>query len=115
MKSILVFLTSLFISGQAMALQCQVIVVTEEEHIEENFVAPATSQGHNVPEMTVTGQRHEVTAMADGKWLGLSWRKDGELLAESISLIRDVTSQPRVLLIYNPVNVDEQISLDCQD
>jgi hypothetical protein len=111
------FIYSIFVLSLqlAQALSCQLLVITEQEFIEENFVASSTSQGHDVPEMTVKGAAHEVTAMADGKWLGLNWRKHGEMLAESISLLRDVTGQPRVLLVYNPQNTEEQISINCAD
>lgn len=94
-------------------ISCTVIVITEAETFEKKFKANVVSQGHNVPEVVVEGKHTTVTAMADGKWLGLSWSINGELVAESINLIRDAIEQPRVLIQYNPKNVAEQISLDC--
>ena len=89
------------------------MVITAEEFLEQKFEAPNGSQGHGGPEQNVKGKVNEVITMADGKWLGISWWKNGELIAESINLIRDVIAQPRVLIVYNPKNVEEQVSLDC--
>ncbi len=114
MKSI-IFIFILLTALNSQALNCEVLVITDKEFIEETFIAPVESQGHDVPEMTVTGTNHEVTAMADGKWLGLSWRSNSVLVAESISLIRDVTTQPRVLIMYNPQNTEEQVSINCNE
>ncbi len=112
---LLLLIPVLLLSLQSQAIQCEVIFITQEVTTSETFPVSSSSQGHDVPEMTFTAQNHEVTAMADGKWLGLSWRKDTVLVAESISLIRDVTTQPRVLIMYNPANVDEQVSINCAD
>jgi hypothetical protein len=97
----------------AMAIDCNVIVYTQEEVIEKSFKAPMVSEGHDVPEFTFKSTINEVTAMADGKWLGITWSKNNEIIAESINLIRDMIDQPRVLIIYNPKNREEQVSLDC--
>lgn len=94
-------------------LSCTIIVVTGAETFEKKFSTSPYSQGHSVPEFVAEGKRSKITAMADGKWLGLSWFLDDELIAESISLIRDTIKQPRVLILYNPQNQDEQVSLDC--
>ncbi len=114
MKTLLV-LFSFLMSVSAFGLECEVLVITGEEFLEQKFEAPMASQGHGGPEQTVKGEVNEVTTMADGKWLGISWRKNGELIAESINLIRDMISQPRVLIVYNPKNVDEQVSINCAE
>jgi hypothetical protein len=36
----------------AMAIDCNVIVYTQEEVIEKSFKAPMVSEGHDVPEFT---------------------------------------------------------------
>lgn len=110
---ILIFAAVLITSLSVQALECNVIIVTDQEVVEGSFEAPIKSQGHNVPEQTVEGKINKVSAMADGKWLGISWSQNEELIAESINLIRDSISQPRVLIVYNPKNVDEQVSIDC--
>lgn len=109
------FLTILSANIHAQALQCDIYIATDDGYSEESFYAPSTSSGHNVPEMTVSLMDHKITAMADGKWLGLNWTKGEEVIAESISLLRDVTAVPRVLMIYNPKNFNEVVSLTCSD
>ena len=95
------------------AIDCEVLIITDQEFVEGTLEAPSASQGHNVPEKVIKGESNEVVAMADGKWLGISWKQKGELIAESINLLRDLADQPRVLIVYNPKNTHEQVSISC--
>lgn len=94
-------------------LTCNVIVVAEDEYIEKELKVMKVTKGHGAPELSVEGKTNQVTAMADGKWLGLKWLKNGKLVAESVNLIRNESDQPRVLIMYNPNNTDEQVSIGC--
>ena len=105
---------SILFSSQLWANECNVIVYTDSETLEKSFNAPKYSEGHKVPEMSLSGKANEVIVMADAKWLGISWHQSGQLIAESVTLIRDIVSMPRALIIYNPKNTDEQVSLDCE-
>ncbi len=112
MKALITILTIL-ISQSALAITCNALIVTDSEFVEKSYEAPDSSKGHDVPEIIVKGEQNELTVMADGKWLGMSWRQNGELIAESVNLIRVEITQPRVLIMYNPKNTNEQVSLDC--
>ncbi len=105
---------SLLMSMQALALDCQILVITDQETLEKNVVAPKEGPGHGAPEFTVTGQYNEVTAMADGQWLGIQWKQNDQIIAETLTVLRDPADQPRTLLVYNPNNVEEQTSISCQ-
>ncbi len=105
---------ALLTSVQVLALDCQILVITDQETLEKNVVAPQEGPGHGAPEFTVAGQWNQVTAMADGQWLGIQWKQNDQVIAETLTVLRDPSDQPRTLLVYNPNNLEEQASVSCQ-
>lgn len=99
------------------SFDCQLLVITKEKPSfpDQNFKAPVKADsGHGGDERTfkAEGNPNEVTIIVDGKWLGLSWWKYGEVVAEALFVVTDF-SQDRVAIVYNPKNRDEQVSLNC--
>lgn len=112
MKFILI-ITTLLLSQAALALECHITVVTDKETLENTFTALEQSAGHGAAGPAINGQFNRVEVKADGMWLGINWTQDGELVAESISVIGSSSEKARVLIVYNPKNNNEQVSLDC--
>lgn len=113
MKTALIILSILF-TQTSWALDCQVQIITDQEYVINDLVVPLEGPGHGAPEVEVMGEFNQVTAMADGQWLGLRWEQSGVLVAESLNVLRDVVTQPRTMIVYNPKNTEEQVSISCQ-
>ncbi len=114
MRHLLTLLT-LFTTLGVQALDCEILLVTEDEFLEMNIEAPMEAAGHGAPEYELKGDSNIVTAMADGQWLGIRWTKKGEVVAETLTVLKTPVNQPRTLLVYNPKNTDEQASISCQE
>lgn len=119
-------LTSLFLA-QAFAVpgsvpkpiyKCRVAVIADDlpNGFGEAFleVPEQASESHGGKIFEKIFDSHKVSVMADGKWLGISWERNGAVVAEAISLIGPTPSkESRVLIAYFPGNPREQAQLDC--
>lgn len=110
----LFLLLALLVSSKALALNCEILVITDKEFLEKTITAPMEAVGHGAPEYHLKGESNEVTVMADGQWLGIRWSQNGEVIAETLNVLKTPVNQPRTLLVYNPKNTDEQASISCQ-
>lgn len=113
MKAFLVLIT-LLTSQSVFAINCTAMVLTATEELEKRLNVPFVNDGHGGSEFMIQGQENRVLIMADGKWLGIRWEQNGEAIGESVTLLRDAVTQPRVLIMYNPNNLDEQVSISCE-
>lgn len=82
------------------------------EHLFQVPVKGTSSHGGEPIEFMDGNQK--LTVLADGKWLGISWWIGEKRIAETVTVIGNATTEPRVLIAYDPENPGEnQASLDC--
>lgn len=95
--------------------ECRLIVAASEpsHSLEKNFMADYASGSHGGREHQFSNGIHEVTLQASNNWMALRWVKNGELVAEGLSAISKASDFDRVMILRNPKNSDEQVSLDC--
>lgn len=68
---------------------------------------------HGGSERTFVFENHEVVVVANDRWLGLAWWVDGEKVGESVTLSTATHVQSRVVLLMNPKNDYERVSITC--
>lgn len=82
---------------------------------EVNFVRPAIEEGkHGGDPIRYAAGPFEVYLLVDGKWRSVSWWREGKVIAEAITLAQDIYPSDHVVILYNPENREEQVSLNCQ-
>lgn len=116
-------LLSLFISVKVSAAElklvpnyeCQLIVVVDEksENMHEKFMADYASGSHGGREYRFNKGPQSVTVMASNNWMAIHWERAGQVIAEGHFAISKPSDFHRVILMLNPKNLDEQVSLDC--
>ncbi len=102
--------------GEVKNYSCTVIVVADDltdGSMEKTFDVLGSSASHGGNEILFEAENHEVTLLSNGKWMGISWKRDGELLAETVVARSDENQASQTMIVYNPANVDEQVSLSC--
>lgn len=95
--------------------ECQVIVFVDstEEHIQRKFMADHASGGHGGREYHFSNETQSVTVMASHNWMAVRWEQKKKLIAEGHFVISKSSDFDRVVLLKNPNNVNEQVTLDC--
>ena len=56
----------------------------------------------------------EADVTVDGKWMLLTWIKNGKTVASGTFVLGSSTTDARAAIFYNPENSDEQMALDCE-
>lgn len=100
----------------ASAMECTVRVIAEDIQAgygEATFEVPLNGGGHGGEERTYSFAPYEVTTIADGKWMGLSWWRGEELIAEGIFVVTAANIEARVAIMYDPKNRENQVAMDC--
>jgi hypothetical protein len=89
------------------------IVEAEGEGGEFHFVVKHKDDSHGGQELTYSVRNHELTFLANGTWLGLSWMRNKEKIAEGVFVIGSTEIiENRVAILYDPKSED-QVSLSC--
>ena len=70
--------------------------------------------GHGGSERSFTFENHEVTVIANDRWMGIAWWMDGKKLGEAVTLSTVSNAQSRVMLLMNPDNENERVSITCE-
>lgn len=68
---------------------------------------------HGGPERSFKFKNHEVVVVANDRWLGLAWWVNGKKIGESVTLSTATNAQSRVVLLMNPKNEYERVSITC--
>lgn len=94
---------------------CQVILAaeSEEESFEEHFLADYASGSHGGREYEFKRKGHVLTVLASNNWMAIHWEKEGETVAEGHFVVSEAAGFHRVILLINPKNRNQQVSLDC--
>lgn len=93
---------------------CRLIFAGENSSYEKEFLVihdPAASHGGEPQQFTYL--KHTFVVLSDAKWMGLNWRYGDAVLAESVFTQSLDSKDSRVLLVFNPNNTEEQVSLSC--
>lgn len=98
-------------------LDCTVRVVADdikEGSGEAKFNTPIVShETHGGEQRKFTFAPYDVMVLADGKWLGISWWRGEDLIAEGVFVIGNPSKESRVAVFYDPKDRSKMVSLDC--
>jgi hypothetical protein len=103
-------------SGELVSYDCKVIVVGsgDDDLLQQNFFTMQNStSAHGALQRTYENKVHKVIVMADGRWMGFMWYKNGKLVAQSVFCQSEQVVEARALILYNPEDPNDQASLDC--
>jgi hypothetical protein len=96
--------------------ECKVIIVAKDlpngSDVKE-YVAPALTGSHGGSGFEFTFENHKVGILSDAKWMAISWMRDGKYLAKATFASSLENQGAQVLILGNPADDEEQVSLDC--
>lgn len=94
---------------------CQLIVVTSDDSrsFQKKFQADYYSGSHGGRDFTFENGTEKVILQASNNWMSLNWFSGDQLLAAGLSASSEPTMGSRALIVVNPLNSEEQVSLDC--
>jgi hypothetical protein len=98
-------------------LQCHVMVFATDltnGMAETEYAAPLSSGAHGGKDYAFKFQDHQVAVNSDGKWLNITWVHKGILVAMGTSVRSENVQNAAVMILYNPNNQDEQVSVNCE-
>lgn len=76
-------------------------------------IGPETST-HGGQEYTFTFGRHEVVTIANARWRGITWYRDGKIIAAALTVSDEDLLGSKVQMVMNPEKSDsEMIFLEC--
>lgn len=58
-------------------------------------------------------QEYKISAISNARWFGIVWSKNGTPIARAMNVRSDDMTKPQAMMVYNPTNDDEEVSLDC--
>jgi hypothetical protein len=111
--------TAIGLSAPALekSYNCTVLILADDlkEYAEFPFVVGGASQegSHGGEPKVFTAENHTVTVLANGRWLGISWSRGGELVSETLTARSDDNLGSQALIVYNPKNLNEQVDIVC--
>lgn len=80
---------------------------------EVTFPRPLQGGAHGGQPNSYTFGKHTVEALIDSKWRNLTWWIDGKLVAATVSAKSEVVAGYDTVILYNPANTDEEVSVAC--
>lgn len=95
---------------------CTVLVIADDlkEVGEFHFTMDAVAdESHGGSPKVFSIEKHQITVLTTGRWMAISWSRSGELLSETVTARSDDNAGSQVLIVYNPKNTNEQVSLGC--
>gem|GEM_PF-1670539 len=94
---------------------CEVIAIAGEakDVLDQKFKADYASGMHGGREYTFENSVQKVTLLASNNWMAVRWEKNGEVIAFGHYATSKPSDDYRVILMLNPKNEEEQVSLEC--
>ena len=96
---------------------CQVIIVAKDvvdgSVTFKYQVTPQNNGSHGGIEYPFASGNHKVSVLSNGRWLGISWWRSDVLVAETVFARSEDNMGSEALIIYNPADQEEQVSVDC--
>lgn len=96
--------------------ECRLLLVASDvkQGGDWSFTAGKTSDGHGGEASVYAQGEHELTIVANKQWLGISWKRKGVKIAESVFVLGSTDkTKNRVAVVYDPSDSGDQISLGC--
>jgi hypothetical protein len=81
--------------------------------LEESFIADSDNTIHRAGTRTFSKDDYQVDVVANDGWMGLTWKKGTRLIGSALTGVANVTGPNRVLILPNPENPGDQVSLTC--
>lgn len=100
-------------------IDCFIIGALDEDEnsgFDFNFsvsVNDANRGSHGGEEKTFEYKNNKVVAVANDRWLGLAWWVGDKKIGETVTLSTSLDSKSRVLVLINPENEYERVSITC--
>lgn len=96
--------------------ECRLLLVAtgDVKNGEFSFVVARDGGAHGGQEFSFKEGGHEVSLIADGKWMGLRWMKGEKTIARSVFVVGAAGPvDHRVAILFDPEIEDNQVSLSC--
>lgn len=96
--------------------ECRLMLILEDnkhEEIDEKFLADYGSRGHGGMERIYENGRNKVIVQASNNWMAIQWEQSGKIVTAGHFVISKPSDFHRVVIMMNPKNTYEQVSLDC--
>jgi hypothetical protein len=96
---------------------CQVVLVAKDVpaggQVFKYEVTTENLGNHGGREFPFAAGEHRISALSNGRWLGISWWRGEELLGQTIYARNEANQGSEALVVYNVKDQEEQVSLDC--
>lgn len=117
--AILTFVSFTAVANQRPGLQtCRVMIVDKDlpqGAYEITYDVPEVARdGHGGEPVDIESGPHRVEVSVDGRWRNLVWFKGDSLVAKVITLNEKIYDTQHVVILANPQDDDEQLSLGCE-
>jgi hypothetical protein len=89
------------------------VVGSPSDEIEKEFKVNLKGESHGGDPFSFQSARQQVNVTADGTWLVVEWTVDGKVLAKGMVAQSSDLVGHRALVLYNPRDDGEQVSLSC--
>jgi hypothetical protein len=89
------------------------VVSSPTDEIEKEFKVSLKGSPHGGDPFSFQSARQQVNVTADGTWLVVEWTVDGKVLAKGMVAQSSDLVEHRALVLYNPRDDGEQVSLSC--
>lgn len=96
--------------------ECRLLLVVpaDVKNGEFSFVVARDGGAHGGQEFSFKEGGHEISLIADGKWMGLRWMKGEKTIARGLVVVGSGTPvDHRVAIFFDPDSEDNQVSLSC--
>ncbi len=111
------FLVSPWASAAPEAYQCRLLIAADDlaEGGDWTFPGDTSEEGHGGKISVFTAPPYEVQVLGNAQWMGISWFRKGEKIAEGVFVLgSDDRAAHRVAILYDPADSDRQVSLGCE-
>lgn len=93
---------------------CRAAIIAGDDILEFTFQAPPIGEGgHGGAPFEFKSGEHFLGVIADGHWRGISWSRNGQLVAEAVTASKSFFSSGQAFIVYNPKNTNEQAYVTC--
>ena len=104
--------------GESKEFLCNIILYSEDdqEMIDTKITIKDKAASHGGPYklLTSVGGVNQIRFAIDGRWIKLQWYVSQKLVAAGIMVISDSVAVHRGVILYNPSNLEDQLSVGCE-
>ena len=99
--------------------KCEIILYRQApaKGFSQVFMSSYSSGSHGGMSQTfgegLNGGTDVVTVQASNNWMAMNWEQNGKVIANGLAAVSAPSKDYRVMILRNPNNLEEQVSLDC--